>query len=198
MSPGGTFFFTVVMNRRRRILTGEAARSALRHAIARTRHDHPFKLDAIVILPDHLHALWTLPSDDADFLTRWRLIKARFTREWLASPEASSEGLASRPTGSASWMPSDFVRAARSERAVWQQRFWEHRIRDEADIERHLDYIHYNPVKHGVAACPHAWAWSSFDRIVAESIYSHDWCCACAAAPLTVPDFSWASDLEME
>ncbi len=187
--PGGTFFFTVVTYGRRPILTGEAARVALRHAMARTRHDHPFELDAIVILPDHLHAIWTLPVGDADFSTRWRLIKARFTRGWLPSDEARGGGISSRPT---------FVRASRGERDVWQPRFWEHAIRDEGDLERHLDYVHYNPVKHGLAGCPHGWAWSSFGRLAGESVYRADWRCGCGGRRCDAPDFGWAEGLEME
>lgn len=187
MSPGGTFFFTVVTHDRRPILTGESAHAALRHAIARTRQDHPFEVDAIVVLPDHLHAIWTLPNHDADFSTRWRLIKARFTRQWLTSNDAA--GLSSRPT---------FARPSRGERAVWQQRFWEHVIRDEDDLQRHLDYVHYNPVKHGLAKCPHAWEWSSFSRMVASMNYEKNWCCVCNGPAHDPPDLTWADGLEME
>jgi putative transposase len=135
-APGGTFFFTLVTFGRAPILLGDAARLALRRAVERTRRDHPFALDAIVVLPDHLHAVWTLPEGDADFSTRWRLIKSRFTREWLTTEAARADGAASRP----------LARASRGERAVWQPRYWEHLIRDEGDLARHLDYVHYNPV----------------------------------------------------
>jgi putative transposase len=185
--PGGTFIFTVVTYDRSPILLAEDARQCLHDAIARTQQDHPFALDAIVLLPDHLHAIWTLPENDADFSMRWRLIKSRFTREWRRS-EAEA-GLSSRPT---------FSRASRGERDVWQQRFWEHAIRDDEDLERHLDYLHFNPVKHGLAKCPHAWPWSSFERQVRERLYASDWCCVCNDRIVVPPDDSWTEGMEIE
>mgnify|MGYP001194510540 FL=1 len=145
--PGGVYFFTVVLEQRRPLFDSEARVALLREAVRRTRAERPFTIDGFVVLPDHLHCLWRLPEGDADFAGRWREIKKRFTR-----------GLA---------LPA-------SER-VWQRRFWEHAIRDEADWRRHLDYIHYNPVKHGHVARPGDWAWSSFKACVARGWYEPGW-----------------------
>ena len=129
---GGTFFFTVnLAERHLRLLTEHVEK--LRTAFRETRQRHPFEIDAIVVLPDHLHALWTLPEGDWDFATRWQLIKAAFSR-----------GL---PTGER----VSRSRAAKGERGIWQRRYWEHTIRDANDFARHVDYIHINPVKHRLA-----------------------------------------------
>jgi putative transposase len=173
--PGGTFFFTLVTYRRARFLCDDLARAMLRRAIDACRAVAPFDVDAFVLLPDHLHAMWTLPEGDADFSTRWSRIKKRFTDQWLAA--GGCEGAVS---GS---------RRHNRRRGVWQRRFWEHMIRDEADRERHLNYIHYNPIKHGLAPCAHAWPWSSFHRLVREGTYVPTWCCACDRAPVRMPDF---------
>ena len=126
---GGSFFFTAnLANRRLNLLTDHI--EELRAAFRQTRLRHPFTIDAMVVLPDHLHAIWTLPNGDADFAGRWRLIKSAFSRN-LPKGEAISH---SRP--------------AKGERGIWQRRFWEHTIRDEDDFARHFDYIHINPVKH--------------------------------------------------
>jgi putative transposase len=182
--PGGTFFFTLVTAARAPVFSKPMARTLLHDAIEAVRKDRPFEIDAIVLLPDHLHALWTLPAGDADFSTRWASMKARFTRAWLASggtEQAISDG-----------------RARKGGRGVWQERFWEHVIRDADDLNRHLDYIHYNPVKHGLAACPHQWAWSSFGRWVANGGYIADWQCCCGSRRVAPLDFAWAGGLEME
>jgi len=128
--PGGTFFFTVTLLERRRSLVIEHI-DALRTAFATARIRLPFSIDAMVVLPDHLHCLWTLPEGDADFSRRWRAIKSAFSRAIPAGEHLSPR------------------RLAKGERGVWQRRFWEHVIRDERDFERHADYIHFNPVKHG-------------------------------------------------
>lgn len=154
--PGGTFFFTVaLLERRRRLLTSHI--EALREAFASVRAERPFVIDAMVVLPDHLHCIWTLPPDDADFSSRWHAIKARFLR---SIPKG--ERLSPR-------------RTAKGERGIWQRRFWEHAIRDETDFERHADYIHYNPVKHGHARRAADWPYSSFARYVQRGVYSLDW-----------------------
>ncbi len=145
--PGGVYFFTVVLEHRRPLFDSEARVEMLREAVRRTRAERPFAIDGFVVLPDHLHCLWWLPEGDADFAGRWREIKKRFTRA-MALPV--------------------------SER-VWQRRFWEHAIRDEADWRRHLDYIHYNPVKHGHVARPGDWPWSSFRACVARGWYAPGW-----------------------
>jgi putative transposase len=128
---GGTFFFTLVTENRRPLFRDSPAVSLLMECIGKIRGRYPFQLDAYVVLPDHLHALWTLPNGDTNFSTRWRLIKEAFTR-------------------------------AKGEQGVWQRRFWEHAIRDERDFERHLDYIHINPVHHGLSTTARDWPYSSF------------------------------------
>jgi len=135
-------------------------------------------------LPDHLHAVWTLPVDDADFSSRWAAIKARFTRDWL------DRGGEERPR-----TPS---RVGHRNRGVWQRRFWEHVIRDEDDLQRHLNYIHYNPVKHGVARCAHAWPYSSFKKWVERDVYEVSWQCNCDGVTQKAPDFESLNELQME
>jgi len=173
--PGGTYFFTLVTNFRRPILTAESARAALRTAMHSVRARHPFNVDAIVLLPDHLHCLWTLPPGDEDYSTRWRLIKSAFTMNYLAAGETETARSDSRKK--------------QNERGVWQRRFWEHTVRDETEFERLCDYIHYNPVKHAHATCPHAWPYSTFDRFVCDRRYDVDWCCSCAHTART-PHFA--------
>jgi putative transposase len=129
----------------------------LRRAFRETQSRHPFTIEAIVVLPDHLHAIWSLPDGDADFATRWRLIKSSFSR-----------GL---PTGE----PVSISRKQKGERGIWQRRYWEHALRDEADLARHVDYIHFNPVKHGHVTRVRDWRHSSFHRMVRLGIYSEDW-----------------------
>jgi putative transposase len=121
----------------------------------------PFETVAIVLLPDHLHAIWSLPRGDADYSTRWKEVKSRFTKRWLA------EG------GREAWVTPSQSR--RGNRGIWQRRFIEHLIRDEDDLERHCDYIHYNPVKHGYAERPWNWEASSFRRFVALGQYPRAW-----------------------
>ena len=162
---GGTFFLTVATNFRRPLLASEVARSLLRDALRATQDERPFTIDAIVLLPDHWHCIWTLPARDTDFSTRMRLVKGRFTRAFLAAGGAEAGRSASR--------------RRKGERSVWQRRFWEHTVRDDAAFERICDYIHYNPVKHGHMACPHAWAQSSFHRFVHERRYDASWQCVC-------------------
>jgi putative transposase len=168
---GATYFFTVVTDGRAPIFVTDDGRAILRAALRGCMARWPFALDAIVLLPDHLHALWTLPPDDANYSRRWGWVKKEFTKAWLAggNPErAVSAG-----------------RAAKRQRGVLQPRFWEHLIRDEADFERHADYIHYNPVKHGYAEAPRDWRWSSFRRFVAGGAYPDDWG---TGAELTFPE----------
>lgn len=175
-SPGGTFFFTAVSYDRRPIWADAAHVALLREAVGHVQQNHPFNFDAAVVLPDHLHFLWTLPPGDADFSTRWRLVKSRFTTHFLRA------GGREKSTG-----PS---RTGKSERGVWQRRFWEHTIRDERDFEKHVNYIHYNPVKHGLATCPHKWAYSSFEQWVKTDIYERTWQCGCRRRRVEPPDFS--------
>jgi putative transposase len=153
--PGGTFFITATLaDRRSRVLVVHV--EALRTAIRSTRERHPFGIDAIVVLPDHLHIVMTLPDGDADFSMRWSLIKREFTRA------AVSAGL-------------PLPRRANGEPALWQRRFWEHTIRNDRDFERHVDYIHYNPVKHGLVGRVRDWPHSSFHRYVRLGLVAQDW-----------------------
>jgi putative transposase len=135
---GRTFFFTLVTDERPPILTTELGRSCLRAAFHRVRASRPFDLTAIVLLPDHLHAVWTMPETDNEYSIRWSAIKSEFTRRWLAHG-----GKEATPSQS---------RRAKQERSVWQRRFYEHTCRDDADLKRCIDYVHVNPLKH---------AWSS-------------------------------------
>ena len=177
--PGGTYFFTLVTFHRRPILTSELGRACLRDAIDSVRKTRPFDIDAFVLLPDHLHVMWTLPIDDVDFSTRWRRIKELFTRAWRESG-GSILGVSESQTG-------------KGNRGIWQQRFWEHTIRDDDDYAAHADYIHYNPAKHALVRCPHEWRYSSFHRFVAEGTYSRDWACQCDGRDPVVPDLSTIS-----
>jgi len=150
--PGGSFSFTVVTFQRQRLFTGAQPISQLRVAFHQVMTRHPFRIDGIVVLPDHIHCIWTLPAGDGDFSTRWRLIKSSFSRERVSPGH--------RPGGG---------------RTVWQRRFWEHTLRDERDFRRHLDYIHFNPVKHGLVRRAGDWPYSSFHRWVRDGGYPTDW-----------------------
>ena len=157
---GGTYFFTLVTEGRRPVFRERETVTQLLQAVETVRSRHPFEMDAYVVLPDHLHALWTLPEGDAKFSTRWRLIKEAFTRAYLktnAPPERNAS------------------RLAKGEQAVWQRRFWEHTIRDDADFAAHLNYIHLNPVHHGLASAPRDWPHSSFLAWVAREAYDVTW-----------------------
>jgi putative transposase len=158
-TPGATYFFTVITYNRRNILCTPDNIALLRQAFRSVITDHPFKIEAIVILPDHLHTLWTLPTGDADFSTRWRLIKSNFSRHC----DIGDPG------------PISVSRRRRQEKPVWQRRFWEHQIRDEQDYIQHVEYIHYNPVKHGLVEAPIDWKHSSFRRYVEAGLYPADW-----------------------
>jgi putative transposase len=153
---GGSFFFTLnLAERRLRLLTDHI--DLLRQAFRDVRRRHPFDIEAIVVLPDHLHAVWTLAEGDADFALRWRLIKTIFSRGLPASERISAS------------------RAGKAERGIWQRRYWEHTLRDEGDFARHVDYIHFNPVKHGHVTRVKDWPYSSFHRMVKLGIYPDDW-----------------------
>ena len=158
-TKGGTYFFTVVTHNRRQLLCVDDNVSHMREAFRYVMEDHLFEIDAIVLLPDHLHCIWTLPDDDHDFSTRWRLIKSYFTRH--CDPECRGSRSASRQK--------------KQEQAVWQRRFWEHQIRDERDFTQHVEYIHYNPVKHGLAKAPRDWPYSRHHHDVRWGIYAESW-----------------------
>jgi len=157
---GGTYFFTVVTQYRRPWLCTPDARAALRHAIGAVRERYPFRVDAWVLLPDHLHCIWTLPEGDSRYALRWRLIKMLTAKRLNAMPATRAAARS---------------RTSRRERTLWQRRFWEHLVRDASDLAAHLDYIHYNPVKHGLCAAPVNWIYSSFHRCVRAGMYAADW-----------------------
>ena len=168
--PGGSYFFTVVTHERRPVLCDEPFRRALRRAINEVRSDQPFAILAWVLLPDHLHTIWTLPPGDDDFSKRWGRIKALTTKA----------------------LPPDLIYCARSvgklhkrEAGVWQRRFWEHALRSEDDLRRHADYLHYNPAKHGLVEYVADWPWSSFHRWVKQGLYPSDWALSVGKGPET-------------
>ena len=162
---GGIYFFTVVTYNRRKILQDPHAREVLRQAMLQVQALRPFEILGIVLLPDHCHCIWKMTTDDDDFSVRWGMIKRRFTKSW--SIDGGQDASVSKS------------RIKRGERSVWQRRFWEHLIRDQKDFAMHMDYIHYNPVKHGHVRCPHEWGYSSFHRWVKEGVYTCDWMCQC-------------------
>ena len=153
---GGTFFFTVnLANRSGTLLTTHV--DLLRDAFQYAKQRHSFTVEAIVVLPDHLHAVWSLPPDDADYALRWRLIKTHFSRSLAAGEKRSTS------------------RQSKYERGIWQRRYWEHTIRDDTDLAHHIDYIHFNPVKHGHVARVADWPHSSFHRFVCDGILPPAW-----------------------
>jgi len=161
-NAGATYFFTVVTAQRRPLLATIEAIAVLRQSVAEVHRQMPFLIDAWVVLPEHMHALWTLPKDDMDFSSRWGRIKAGFTRRC---------GLA-------------HTSGRRRDAGLWQPRSWEHLIRDEADFAAHMDYLRYNPVKHGHVARVIDWPHSSFHRCVRQGIYPVDWGNSEPAIPL--------------
>ena len=152
--PGAAYFLTVtVSDRRSSVLVDNIG--ALRHAFRVTRRERPFAIDAIVVLPEHLHTIMTLPADDADFSGRWRRVKSLFSRQVSERIPLERDG--------------------RGEYLLWQRRFWQHTIRDESDFERHVDYVHFNPVKHGLVSRVTDWPHSSFHRYVRLGVLPDDW-----------------------
>jgi putative transposase len=159
LQKGGTYFFTVVTYQRLPVFQSETEVDLFKKCIKATMRKYPFEIEATVILPDHIHAIWTLPDEDGDFSTRWRLIKKRFSLQYL--PLLNS--------------PLTDSRIKKQEQGIWQRRFWEHLIRDDEDFNRHCDYIHYNPVKHGLVESPGLWKHTSYHQFVSKGLYSPDW-----------------------
>lgn len=154
-AQGNTFFFTVVLaDRSSTLLVDQVDR--LRRIYRAVQQRRPFETVAICILPDHLHAIWSMPDHDLDFSSRWNLIKGGFSRG-LEAASCSMSKLKKR------------------EKGIWQRRYWEHAIRDDTDLERHVDCIHFNPVKHGLVTCVHDWPLSSFHRYVSRGMLPADW-----------------------
>lgn len=153
---GGSYFFTVNLADRARTLLIDRA-DVLTEVMRVVRRTHPFRVEALVILPDHLHTIWTLPSGDADYPTRWMLIKAGFSRRIAKGERANAS------------------RVRKGGRGIWQRRYWEHCIRDEQDFARHVEYVHFNPVKHGYVRRASEWRYSSIHRYIAAGIVSSEW-----------------------
>ncbi len=159
---GGTYFFTqVIYDRNAAWLCNDISRTALREAIIKVRKKYPFSIDAFVLLHDHFHCTLTLPQKDGDYATRWQLIKTFVTKQCADRLALNKE--------------SGTSRKKRGERNLWQRRYWEHLIRDEKDFSGHCDYIHYNPVKHGLCMAPNNWEFSNFHRFVKLGIYNESW-----------------------
>lgn len=154
---GGTYFFTVNCLQRKNNDCLVRHIDLLREVIAKVKQSHPFKIHAWVILPEHMHCVIELPENDADFATRWMLIKMLFSRG-IPKQEKRSD-----------------VRIKRRERGIWQRRYWEHLIKDEKDYKAHMDYVHINPVKHGLVKQVKDWPYSTFHKLVAQGIYVQDW-----------------------
>ena len=155
--PGGTYFFTA--NLLERLGNDLLVRhiDSLREAVRSVRERHPFVIHGWVVLPDHMHCVLEMPAGDKDYAKRWRLIKTDFSKALPITERRSS------------------VRQARGERGVWQRRYWEHFIRDEADYQAHMDYVHINPVKHGLVERVADWPYSTFHRLVEHGRYPTDW-----------------------
>ena len=164
--PGGTYFFTVnLLDRKSNLLVEKI--DLLREVVKAVHKNKPFHIDAWVVLPNHLHCIWTLPPGDVDYPSRWKSIKTMFSKQ-IPAGEAVSE-----------------TQARLNERGIWQRRYWEHTIRNERDYEIHMDYCHINPMKHGLVTAVRDWPFSTFHRYVREGIYPADWGGVAAGADVT-------------
>jgi putative transposase len=156
---GGTYFFTVnLLQRRDNTLLIDHVQE-FRDAVKKVKSKYPFKIHAWVILPEHMHCILELPQEDADYASRWRLMKSYFSKS-IANTEYKSE-----------------VRIKRKERGVWQRRYWAHLITDEKDYRAHMDYVHINPLKHGLVENVKDWQYSTFHRYVLLGVYPQNWAC---------------------
>ena len=159
--PGGMYFFTLVTYKRLSFLTSPHARKVLRESWRDVQGKFEFSLIALCLLPDHLHCIWKLPDNDSDYSTRWKMIESAFSINinpaFLPHVKRSNSRIKKR------------------EAVVWQRRFWEHTIRDQSDLHRHIDYIHFNPVKHGCVSRAAEWPWSTFHRYLSLGVYGPDW-----------------------
>ena len=154
--PGGTYFFTVNLLERKSGLLVKYI-DCLREAVRMVRLSQPFHIDAWVVLPDHMHCVWTLPEGDADYSSRWKAIKIAFSKSIPKTERLSA------------------VRIAKGERGIWQRRYWEHRIRSDKDYAAHVDYCHINPLKHGLVSQVIDWPYSTFHRLVEQGVYPAGW-----------------------
>ncbi len=170
VKDGITYFFTVVTYKRQRFLCLKESREVLRKVISEIRKSHPFVIEAWVLMPNHIHCIWSLPENDIDYSKRWGLIKSRYTKIIGNKLVKSCRSTSSRKN--------------KREGTVWQRRFWEHKIRNEKDYENHCNYIHYNPVKHGLVSSPKDWIYTTFHRYVNNGTYSADWGCV---KPIELP-----------
>jgi putative transposase len=175
--PGATYFFTVVIHERRSTLASPIAQKMLGDVFRECQSKRPFRMDAVVLLPDHLHCIWRLPRGDDAYSARWGWIKLEFTKRWLAN--GGSEGRVSHG------------QSRERRRGVWQPRFWEHTVKNEDDYQTRFDYIHFNPVKHGYVQSPHEWEPSSFHRWVEKGLYPRQW----AASGTKPPNFEAIEEL---
>lgn len=200
--PGATYFFTVVSHRRRPMLCDDTVRMALRQAITAVKNKHAFTIDAWILLPDHLHCIWTLPENDYAYSVRWSMIKRLVTQAVGArgAPCGGDAGFGAHGALYEDSLLEGRVRRAhreypeqihpdhrvhyphvlasrmrRREGCIWQRRFWEHRIRDQSELNRCLDYLHWNPVKHGYVSRVADWPYSTFHRFVRQGVYPEDW-----------------------
>jgi len=180
-TPGATVFLTIVTEQRRPLFADPTNVEHLRSALRIVLQEWPFDIAAAVVLHDHMHFLWTLPAGDSAYSKRVGRMKAKFTSALEATVASVSKS-----------------RVKHRESEVWQRRFWEHTIRDDDDFKGHLDYVHYNPVKHGLARCPHEWPYSSFNKWVRLGEYDGNWCCRCGDRTFKVPDFSKIQDIAGE
>lgn len=190
---GGMFFLTIVTHERRQVLANDETVNDLREIVQFVQRDRPFDLLAHVVMPDHVHWLMQLPEGDTDYSFRVGRVKALFTKRYRARivngvSHAKANGGQCPPYPDASVSLS---RSKHRDSDVWQRRFWEHTIRNEDDFKKHVDYIHFNPVKHEVATCPHAWTNSSFEQWVKTNFYEPDWNCQCDGRVVKAP--RWAS-----
>jgi putative transposase len=158
---GKYFFFTVVTACRRSLFEDDASRAILSKALRQTLAERPVETTAMVLLPDHLHMIWRMFEGDKDYSTRIAMIKKRVTTAFLA---AGGTEMAVPPG-----------KRRKRYRGVWQPKFWEHTIKNARDFHMHVDYIHLNPVKHGLVERVGDWPWSSFHRYVRRGWYEPDW-----------------------
>ena len=156
---GGTYFFTVVTYERRPIFKHPDAIYLLKECLEVIKGMHPYDIKAIVILPDHLHTIWTLPENDSDYSKKWQMIKSSFSKLYRDKRVVR--------------VRDSYV--SKGEKGIWQRRFWEHLIKDQSNFNRLCDYIHYNPVKHGLVYSPSEYEFSSFQDFVTQGVYSSDW-----------------------